>query len=257
MNREALAESMIPMIGKLYRDKSVVTSIYSRQLVNQSVIDILKAHKFVRQLANEPLAVEETYPILEAISAMELYPSRIDLGKLATKYKRDGNGQSLEEFLKAELSDALSADRSPQFKPRDVVLYGFGRIGRLVARLLVEKAGGGDALRLRAIVVRKGKAENDLQKRASLLRRDSVHGPFRGTISVDQEHDALIINGNYVKVIYANSPSEVDYTEYGIDDAIVVDNTGVWRDEAGLDQHVACTGGSQALLTAPGKGDIK
>ena len=257
MNREALAESMIPMVGKLYREKSVVTSIYGRPIVNRSVIDILKAHRFVRQLEDQPLDVEETYNIIDKLTGMSLFPARIDVGKMATKYKKEGNGKSLEDFLNEELSDALSAERSPQFKPRDVVLYGFGRIGRLVARILIEKAGGGDALRLRAIVVRKGGAANDLQKRASLLRRDSVHGPFSGTISVDEEAEALVVNGNYIKVIYANKPEDIDYTQYDINDAIIVDNTGVWRDEAGLGQHLSCNGVSQAVLTAPGKGEIK
>ena len=257
MNREALAESMIPMVGKLYREKSVVTSIYGRPIINRSVIDILKAHRFVRQLEDQPLNVEDTYAIIEKLIGMSLFPARVDVGKMATKYKKEGNGKSLEDFLTEELADALSADRSPQFKPRDVVLFGFGRIGRLVARILIEKAGGGDALRLRAIVVRKGGAANDLQKRASLLRRDSVHGPFAGTISVDEEAEALVVNGNYIKVIYANKPEDIDYTEYGIDDAIVVDNTGVWRDEAGLGQHLNCKGATQAVLTAPGKGEIK
>ena len=145
----------------------------------------------------------------------------------------------------------------PIDKPRDVVLYGFGRIGRLMARLLVEKADGGDTLRLRAVVVRKGKASNDLEKRATLLQRDSVHGPFNGTIRVDEEHNSFVANGNEVKVIYANSPAEVDYIEYGIDDAIIIDNTGMWRDEEGLAQHLQCPGAAKVILTAPGKGDMK
>jgi glyceraldehyde 3-phosphate dehydrogenase len=107
----------------------------------------------------------------------------------------------------------------------DVVLYGFGRIGRLLARILIEKTGGGDGLRLRAIVVRKG-AVNDLSKRASLLRRDSVHGPFDGTITIDEANNTISANGNLMQVIYAKNPTEVDYTQYGIKDALLVDNTG-------------------------------
>jgi hypothetical protein len=84
------------------------------------------------------------------------------------------------------------------------VLYGFGRIGRLLARILIEKTGGGDGLRLRAIVVRKG-AENDLVKRASLLRRDSVHGPFDGTITIDEANNTITANGNLIQVIYAKT----------------------------------------------------
>ena len=52
-------------------------------------------------------------------------------------------------------------------------------------------------------------------------------------------------------------PAEIDYTEYGIKDALVVDNTGIWKDEAGLGQHTSCPGASKALLTAPAKGEIK
>ena len=141
-------------------------------------------------------------------------------------------------------------------EPRDVVLYGFGRIGRLLTRLLIEKSGPGYPLRLRAIVVRGGK-DGDLEKRASLLRRDSVHGQFNGSIVVDQERKAIIVNGNFIQVIYANKPAEVDYTSYGIENALVVDNTGVWRDAEGLSQHVACNGAKKVLLTAPGKGEIK
>ena len=110
-----------------------------------------------------------------------------------------------------------------------MVLYGFGRIGRLMARLLIEKTGGGDNLRLRAIVVRKG-GDQDLIKRASLLQRDSVHGDFNGTVRVDEERGAFIANGNEIKVIYADSPDSIDYTVYGINNALVVDNTGIWRD---------------------------
>jgi glyceraldehyde 3-phosphate dehydrogenase len=58
-----------------------------------------------------------------------------------------------------------------------------------------------------------------LAKRAS-LRRDSIHGTFV-TISVDEENEAIIANGQFIKVIYASSPSEVDYTAYGIENALL------------------------------------
>lgn len=257
VNREALAESMIPMIGKLYREHSVVTSVYGRPIINRSVIDIIKAHRYVRQLQGEALDVSESFPVLQALTKLNLGPARIDIGKLATKYRSQGGNLSVEEFVRREVADALDPTITPAFKGRDVVLYGFGRIGRLVARILIEKAGGGDALRLRAIVVRNGGAENDLAKRASLLRRDSVHGSFRGTITIDEENQALIANGNYIQVIYSDAPESVDYTKYDIHNAIVVDNTGKWRDEAGLGKHLKCPGASQVVLTAPGKGELK
>lgn len=254
--REALAEAMIPLIGQLYRKNNVVTSLYGRAMVNQSVIRILKDHRFVRQVEGTELSVRDTHPILEAMAGMNMGPAHVDIGKLAVKFKNEG-GSDLEAFLRKELDTAVDKyEANGDAGYKDVVLYGFGRIGRLLARILVEKAGGGNKLRLRAIVVRGGK-EGDLQKRASLLRRDSVHGSFQGTITVDEEAKALIINGNYVQVIYANSPAEIDYTTYGINDAIIVDNTGMWRDETGLGQHLNCKGASRVLLTAPGKGDIK
>jgi glyceraldehyde 3-phosphate dehydrogenase len=174
-------------------------------------------------------------------------------------FKRQGGGD-LDAFLRHELGEIIDGFQPGGNKgePQDVVLYGFGRIGRLLARVMVEKAGGGNLLRLRAIVVRgRGDVAKDLEKRASLLRRDSVHGPFDGTIAVDADARTLTINGNVVQVIYADSPSEIDYTTYDIHNAVIVDNTGIWRDEAGLGQHLECKGAAKALLTAPGKGDIK
>ena len=119
------------------------------------------------------------------------------------------------------------------------------------------KTDGGDSLRLRAIVVRKGSAPDDLLKRASLLRRDSVHGVFDGTIRVDEERQSFVANGNEIKVIYANAPEDVDYEAHGISNCLVVDNTGVWRDRDGLSRHLRAKGASKVILTAPGKGDVK
>lgn len=255
--REALAEAMIPMIGKLNRERNISIYMYGRSLVSRSVIDIMKSHRFVRQVEESELSEFETFPVLDAICSMNLGPAHIDLGKIANRYMNEGKGGNVADFVTTELSSLVGTKDKPLAQPQDIVLYGFGRIGRLVARLLVEKAGSGDVMRLKAIVVRKGGAADDLVKRASLLRRDSVHGSFKGTIRVDHERGALVLNGNEVKVIYANSPSEVDYTEHGINNAIIVDNTGVWRDEEGLGQHLKCPGASKVLLTAPGKGDIK
>jgi len=255
--REALAEAMIPIIGKLNRERNVAVYIYGRTLANRSVIDIMKAHRFVRQVEENELSEFESFPILEAISQMNLGPAHIDLGKIASAFMADNRGLSVADYVAEELGAMVDSHDKPLAEPQDVVLYGFGRIGRLLARLLVEKAGSGDVLRLRAVVVRKAKGANDLVKRASLLRRDSVHGSFKGTIRVDEENSSLILNGNEVKFIYANSPAEINYTDYGIRNAIVVDNTGAWRDSEGLGQHLACEGAGKVMLTAPGKGDIK
>lgn len=261
-DREATAEVMIPLIGRLYRQNNVVTSIYGRAVINQSVIGILKSHRFVRQVEDTELSVHDTFAVLKVLDTLNLGHARIDIGKLAVSYKAVSDNTSLEDFLRSELSEIVNAYNSEASSAKaqdtkDVVLYGFGRIGRLLARILIEKAGGGNNLRLRAIVVRNGGAANDLEKRASLLRRDSVHGPFEGTISVESETNTLIANGNRIQIIYSAGPDQVDYTEYGINNAIVIDNTGIWRDEAGLGLHLKSKGVAKVLLTAPGKGDIK
>jgi glyceraldehyde 3-phosphate dehydrogenase len=257
--REALAEGMIPMVGRLSREKSVKCYIYGKSLVNRSVLEIMKDHRYVRQVEANELSEFETFPIISRLSQMDLGPAHIDIGRLAVSYFDHGKGAdlSLDEYVDQELASLISTEGKALEQPQDVVLYGFGRIGRLMARILIDKTDGGDCLRLRAIVVRKGKAADDLVKRASLLRRDSVHGAFEGTIRVDEERQSFVANGNEVKVIYADSPAEIDYTAYGINNAIIIDNTGVWRDEAGLSQHLQSKGASKVILTAPGKGNLK
>jgi len=257
--REALAEAMIPQVGRLARERNVKCYIYGQSLPNRSVLEIMKDHRYVRQVEENELSEFETAPVLEALCKLDLGPAHIDIGRMAVKYFDHGQGEGLtvEQYVREEVADLIGASAKPVEQPVDVVLYGFGRIGRLMARILIEKTNGGDCLRLRAIVVRKGKAPNDLVKRASLLRRDSVHGAFEGTIRVDEENQSIVANGNEIKIIYSNSPDSVDYTQYGINNAIVIDNTGVWRDKEGLSQHLQAKGVSKVLLTAPGKGDLK
>ena len=251
--REEIAEAMIPLIGQLYRDREVICTIFDRTLVHQSTIDILRCHRFARQIISREIWVKDTFPLLKAMIKMDLAPGKVDLAKLALRYQEQSG--DLDAFVAEQLKD-LNTGKSQQLsEPRDVVLYGFGRIGRLLARILIDQAGGGNKLRLRAAVVRKG-SEDDLAKRASLLRRDSVHGQFEGTIRVDEEENAIIANGNMIRIIYADAPENVDYSQYGISNAIVIDNTGKWRDREGLGRHLQAKGAAQVLLTAPGKGDI-
>ncbi|WP_041451049.1 glyceraldehyde-3-phosphate dehydrogenase [Hoyosella subflava] len=254
-HREELAEAMIPIIGQLYRRKDVTILVHSRSLVNKSAVGILKTHRFVRQIEDAELAIEDSFPILKTIAELDLGPSRIDIGHLAMSYKKDPKGLSIDEFTRQAVAGALASENVHDGSPQDVVLYGFGRIGRLLARLLIEKSGSGNGLRLKAIVIRKGGA-NDLVKRASLLRRDSVHGHFNGSIHVDEANETIVANGNEIKVIYSDDPTTIDYTTYGINDAVLIDNTGKWRDRAGLSQHLR-PGVAKVVLTAPGKGDVK
>jgi glyceraldehyde 3-phosphate dehydrogenase len=248
------AEAMVPIIGELYRERGVICTLYGNSLVNKSPLEILELHRLARLTLDDAISAIDTYPILSEVARLDLAPARIDLGNLVMHWRQVGADTTIEDFVKDELAGVATGKTSLRDNPQDVVLYGFGRIGRLVARILAGKTGGGDNLRLRAIVVRPG-GDNDLAKRASLLRRDSIHGPFSGEVTIDREDNALIINGNLVYVIYANGPEEVDYTEYGIRDAIVVDNTGKWRTREDLAKHLR-PGASKVILTAPGKGDV-
>ncbi|MFI3247288.1 MAG: glyceraldehyde-3-phosphate dehydrogenase [Ferrimonas sp.] len=251
--RFELAEAMLPMIGKLYRNQGVEVMMYGRPLLNASTIDITKAHRLVKKYEGHKLRLRESFPFLEALTRLNVKHAKVDIGKLAINYWRNHqDGAEIESYMQQQLGVAVGKEMAQ----RDVVLYGFGRIGRLLARLLIERTGVSNTMRLRAIVVR-GDGADDLAKRASLLRRDSIHGPFNGSIEVDVENNALIANGTYIQVIYANSPAEVDYTKYGIQDALVVDNTGICSDDAGLAQHLKAPGANKVLLTAPAKGEIK
>ncbi|UBH06020.1 glyceraldehyde-3-phosphate dehydrogenase [Leucobacter sp. Psy1] len=250
-NKQELAERMIPLIGQLYRNHDVVMSVHGRSLVGRSAIDIIRAHSFARKIDEVELPLSETCAVVEALSAIQPGPVSVDLALLANGFRASGS-DDLESYLRDALGDSLDAQPA---RGTDVVLYGFGRIGRLLARIIIDHAGSGNTLNLRAIVVRKG-SESDLVKRANLLRRDSVHGPFNGTIKVVPEENVILANGVRIQVIYANDPSQVDYTQYGIENAILVDNTGRWRDAEGLEQHLQNQGISRVLLTAPGKGDM-
>ena len=256
--REGLAELMVPIIGSLYRN-GINILIYGKSLVNESPVAIMKAHRFARQSDNNELSELETYPILKYIETLDLADCEIDVGEIAVKcpffedIKNDDT--KVGEFIDAELESVINKQSNRPSEPANIVLYGFGRIGRLVARMMTQTTGPGNYFKLRAIVIRKA-TDDDIFKRASLLTKDSVHGPFDGTVRVDEENSSLVINGNPVKVIYASGPDKVKYSDFGINDPVVIDNTGIWRDEEALSVHIK-SGASKVILTAPAKGDIK
>ncbi|WAL41005.1 glyceraldehyde-3-phosphate dehydrogenase [Brevibacterium sp. BRM-1] len=250
--KQDAAERILPVVGRLYRNNDVLLTVFGRSLLNKSVNGIIKAHRYARHFDGDDLDIEATADIVAAIEALNPGPARIDIGRLAAGWRAAGG--DLDAYLRTALAEVADGAGS-QAQPRDVVLYGFGRIGRLLARILVDRAGR-TGLRLRAVVVRRG-SDDDIIKRASLLRRDSIHGKFDGTIVVDEEANTILANGVLIQVIYSNDPASVDYTQYGIDDALIIDNTGRWRDAEGLGQHLKSKGAAKVLLTAPGKGDIK
>jgi glyceraldehyde 3-phosphate dehydrogenase len=253
--QQKAAMSLMSIVGTLRFDRAIELIIFRQQLHDSSVSEVLAKHDYARQVVGKNITIFNSLEVAEALVSMDLAPAKIDLGKLAYEWTdAKTSGTDVTSFLNDKIGNFVNDGRESS-KPRDVVLYGFGRIGRLAARELISQSAKGDQLRLKAIVTRSN-SELDIRKRADLLRTDSVHGEFPGTVQVDVENKALIINGHTVNMIAANNPSEIDYTAYGINDALVIDNTGVWRDEDGLGLHLQAKGISKVMLTAPGKGNI-
>ena len=251
-DRRRATVEFIKIISDLWYDKSIELVIFRNQLIDRNVSEILNLHEYAGAFVQKPISIFDSVEIAQAISTLNLPPSKLDIGKLTYEFHlEDEKYGNATAFVSSKLGEAKD---NKSIKPKDVVLYGFGRIGRLVARELMTRTGKGTQLRLRAIVTRGEINETVLEKRASLLRNDSVHGDFSGMVSTDIKNSALIINGTTVKIISANAPEDIDYTAYGINNALVIDNTGVFRDKEALSRHLKAKGVDKVLLTAPGKG---
>lgn len=234
-NQEAQAVQLLVELNTL-ANKGVNVLFFGNRIA-LNLVDIIAHHD------KNALNIADTLAFATALNDQNLSHTTVDLGQ-ALK-----SGKQADSFT--------SGDEVPA---TDVVLYGFGRIGRILARLLMSRPASDKGLQLKAIVVRPaGGSDNagDLEKRASLLERDSVHGWFDGSVVVDKANSGIVANGRFIKVIYAADPSEIDYTSYGIDNALIIDNTGKWKDEAGLGKHLQSKGAKKVLLTAPASGDIK
>ncbi|SFZ92206.1 glyceraldehyde 3-phosphate dehydrogenase [Flaviramulus basaltis] len=249
--RKATVE-FIKIVSDLWYDKSIELIIFRNQLIDRNVSQILNLHEYAGKFVQKPISIFDSVEIAQAIKTLDIPPAKLDIGKLTYEYHLEDNAHNnATAFVVSKLKDA---SKSNNIKPKDVILYGFGRIGRLVARELMARTGKGSQLRLRAIVTRGNIDAQILEKRAALLRNDSVHGDFPGTVSIDEKNNALIINGTTVNIISANTPEDIDYTKFNINNALVIDNTGVFRDEEALKRHLKSKGTDKVLLTAPGKG---
>lgn len=251
-DRRKAAVEFIKILSDLWYDKSIELVLFRNQLIDRTVSEVLSLHEYAAEFVGKPISIFDSVEIAQAIKTLDLPPAKLDIGRLTYEFQlEDDKHSNALSFVSAKLKDAKD---SKEIVPKDVVLYGFGRIGRLLARELMSKTGKGNQLRLRAIVVRGELNQTVLEKRASLLQYDSVHGDFPCVVRTDLENKALIINGTSVHFISANSPEEIDYTQYGITDALVIDNTGAFRDEDALKRHLSAKGVSKVILTAPGKG---
>lgn len=252
VNKERAAVKLASKVGELLYDKGIELVLFRNHLIDTTISEILNLHEYAERVVNKPIDVFTTSDLAEELMNMDLAPAKLDIGKLANEWLTEqANFPTQQDFLNAKLG-TFKTESTQGIEPRDVVLYGFGRIGRLAARELIKQAGKGQQLRLRAIVTR-GNDDKDIIKRASLLRTDSVHGAFKGSVEVDLDNKAIIINGQIVQMISANAPEDIDYTAYGINNALIIDNTGVFTDREALGRHLKGKGVSKVLLTAPGK----
>ncbi|MDG1661508.1 glyceraldehyde-3-phosphate dehydrogenase [uncultured Winogradskyella sp.] len=251
-DRRRATVEFIKILNDLWYDKSIELVIFRNPLIDRTVSDILNLHEYAGEFVQKPISIFDSVEIAKAINQLDLPPAKLDIGKLTYEYHLED--EKFSDALSFTANKLKNAEDNNGIKPKDVVLYGFGRIGRLVARELMTKTGKGSQMRLRAIVTRGTIDATVLEKRASLLRNDSVHGDFTGTVTIDVKNEALVINGTTVNIISANGPEEIDYTKYDIIDALVIDNTGAFRDKEALSRHLKAKGASKVLLTAPGKG---
>jgi len=251
--QEQSALELLKIVGDLRFDKGIELVLFRRDIYDSRPSEVLHDHKIARNYIDQDISISTTLAIAREIrSRKDLNPVKIDIGKMAAELESNPNLQ-LGDFVEDCINN-LAGDSGKSIEARDVVLYGFGRIGRLLARRIISTTGRGDQLLLKAIVLR-GKmksVEEELEKRAALLLSDSVHGDFQGTVTVDSENSSIIVNGNHINFIFSDRPDTIDYNDYGIRDAVLIDNTGVWRDKEGLSQHLR-PGISHVILTAPGK----
>lgn len=250
--RRKAGVDLIKIISDLWYDKSIEMVLFRNALIDRNVSDIINLHEYAGEFVGKPISVFDSVEIARAILSLDLPPAKLDIGKLTYEFHMNDNKYSdAKGFVIDRLKNAKDFKNN---KPKDVVLYGFGRIGRLLARELMSKTGKGTQLRLRAIVTRDKNDAVSLEKRASLLRYDSIHGDFQGSVVADIANKALIINGTTVYMISAAAPEEIDYTQYGIDEALILDNSGAFTTKEALERHLVSKGVHKVVLTAPGKG---
>jgi glyceraldehyde 3-phosphate dehydrogenase len=250
VNKEKAGVNLLNSVGTLMYDKGIELILFRRHLLEIGVSELMNFISYANNVVGRENDVEIASLLASEMLKMNLAPSKIDIGRLTAEYIESGS-TSTNIFLSEKLSHILGVDTSSK-QAKDVILYGFGRIGRLAARELIKQAGKGQQLRLKAVVVRQ-LTNAQILKRADLLRTDSVHGGFKGVIDVDLDNQSIIVNGQVIKFIDGRNRETIDYTQFGINDALLIDNTGAFTDKESLSLHLKAKGVNKVLLTAPGK----
>jgi len=251
VNKEKLGVNLLNSVGTLMYDKGIELILFRNQLLEIGVSELMHSISYANNVVDRKVDIETAAALAKEMLNLDLAPSKLDIGLLSAEYFEQG-ATDVNTFLTTKLANFIGSDKD-KVKPKDVILYGFGRIGRLAARELIKQAGKGQQLRLRAIVVRR-LTDAQIIKRADLLRNDSVHGAFKGVVNVDLANQAIVVNGQVIKFIDGGNPEDIDYTKYDIENALLIDNTGAFTDKEALSRHLQSKGVNKVLLTAPGKG---
>ena len=250
VDKEKTGVNLLNIVGTLMYDKGIELVLFRRQLLEIGVSELMNYISYANNVVERKNNIETANMLASQMLKMNLAPSKIDIGLLTAEYIETGS-TNVNNFLSEKLSHIVDIDTRSN-NAKDVILYGFGRIGRLVARELIKQAGKGQQLRLKAIVIRR-LTDAQIIKRANLLRTDSVHGAFKGVVDVDLKNQSIIVNGQVIRFIDGIKPESIDYSQYGINNALLIDNTGAFTDKESLSLHLKSNGVSKVLLTAPGK----
>ena len=251
VNKEKSGVDLLNFVGTLMYDKGIELVLFRKHILEIGVSELMNYFSYANNIVGRENNVETATLLASEMLKMDLAASKIDIGLLTAEYVEE-NATNANVFLSEKLSHIVGSTENAN-RAKDVILFGFGRIGRLAARELIKQAGKGQQLRLKAIVVRK-LTDAQIIKRSDLLRNDSVHGSFKGVVDVDLENKSMIVNGQVIKFIDGGNPEDIDYTQHGIEDALLIDNTGAFTDKKDLSRHLQSKGVSKVLLTAPGKG---
>ena len=122
-----------------------------------------------------------------------------------------------------------------------VAINGFGRIGRMVLRAIIARGGELEVVAINDLA--------DIATNALLLKRDSVHGTFPGTVTVDGDH--LVVDGKRILVTAERDPAKLPHAELGVD--LALECTGLFTDADKARGHLTA-GAKKVLISAPGKG---
>jgi glyceraldehyde 3-phosphate dehydrogenase len=129
------------------------------------------------------------------------------------------------------------------FKMKKIAINGFGRIGRMCFRSLLEKTD------VQVVAIND---LTDVKTLAHLLKYDSIHGRCKATVT--SEDQFLVVNGHRIEILAQKDPAQLPWAAMGID--VVIESTGIFTDKEGAQKHIAA-GAKKVVISAPATGGVK